>query len=61
MNEHKLITAKVIIDNKTNEVKIVIGKFDDEKSMINAAQVICEHLSIDFLPDLPIEVSDTVH
>ena len=60
LNKHKLITAKVIIDNKTNEVKIVIGKFDNEKSMIEAAQEICEHLSIDFNDEL-LALTETIH
>lgn len=60
MNEHKHITAKVIIDNKTNEIKIVIGKFDDEKSMIEAAQTICEHLSLDFNDEL-LSLTETIH
>jgi hypothetical protein len=60
LNEHKHITAKVIIDNKTNEIKIVIGKFDDEKSMIEAAQTICEHLSLDFNDEL-LSLTETIH
>lgn len=60
MNEDKHVTAKVIIDNKTNEVKIVIGKFDNESSMIEAAQTICEHLAIDFNDEL-LALKETIH
>jgi len=60
LNEHKHITAKVIIDNKKKEVKIVIGKFDNESSMIEAAQTICEHLAIDFNDEL-LALKETIH
>ena len=60
MDKDKLITAKVLIDNKKNEVKIVIGKFKDERSMIEAAQEICEHLSIDFNDEL-LALTETIH
>ena len=60
MNKDSLVTAKVIIDNKTKEVKIVIGKFDDEPSMIEAAQTICEHLAIDFNDEL-LALKETIH
>lgn len=59
----KDVTAKVIIDNKKNEVKIIIGKFDDEESMIAAAYMFCEALNIDYIPDMPVymDEEETVH
>ncbi|MGI9572431.1 MAG: hypothetical protein ACR2L5_03795 [Candidatus Actinomarinaceae bacterium] len=60
MDKDKLITAKVLIDNKKNEVKIVIGKFKDERSMIEAAEALCEHLSIDFNDEL-LSTGETIH
>tara|TARA_R100000742_G_C4279684_1_gene105330 strand:- start:20026 stop:20214 length:189 start_codon:yes stop_codon:yes gene_type:complete len=62
LNKHKLVTAKVLIDNKSKEVKIIIGKFDSEKKMLEAAEIICEHLSIDFIPDIiSLSMSETIH
>ena len=50
MDEDELINAKVIIDSRNNEVKIVLGKFVDEQTMYAAAKVICDHLNIEFRP-----------
>ena len=60
MDKHSYITAKVIINNKTNEVSIVIGKFDNEQEMIKAAREICEHLAIDFSDEL-LALQETIH
>jgi|TARA_R100001509_G_C4675937_1_gene151799 hypothetical protein len=61
LHEDKQVLAKVVIDNKTKEVKIILGQFKDENSMITAAQIICEHLDIDFIPELPSFISYTIH
>lgn len=60
MNRDKLITAKVLINDKTNEVSIVIGKFDSEESMIQAAKELCEFLAIDFNDEL-LALTETIH
>lgn len=61
MHEDKQVYAKVLIDIKTKEVKIILGQFKDENSMITAAQIICEHLDIDFIPELPNFTNYTIH
>jgi|TARA_R110002153_G_scaffold253150_1_gene411083 hypothetical protein len=63
MNERDKITTKVVIDTKTNVVKIIVGVFEDEEEMILAAQLICRQLEIDYIPDMPLYMDDeeTVH
>ena len=60
MDKDSYITAKVIINNKTKEVSIVIGKFDDEQAMLKAARELCEHLAIDFSDEL-LALQETIH
>ena len=51
----KHITCKVVIDNKTKEVKIILGKFETEVGMYNAAEVICDALNIEFVAPIKEE------
>ena len=60
MNKDSLITAKIVINSKTKEVSIVIGKFDDEHSMVKAARELCEYLAIDFNDEL-LALTETIH
>ena len=60
MDRDSLITAKIVINSKTKEVSIVIGKFDDEQSMVKAARELCEYLAIDFNDEL-LALTETIH
>jgi len=60
LDRDSLITAKIVINSKTKEVSIVIGKFDDEQSMVKAARELCEYLAIDFNDEL-LALTETIH
>jgi len=60
LDRDSLITSKIIYNSKTKEVSIVIGKFDDEQSMVKAARELCEYLAIDFNDEL-LALTETIH
>ena len=52
MDIDKHILCKVVVDYKTKELKIILGKFDTDIAMINAAEGICSALNVEFVPEL---------
>ena len=60
MDIDKHILCKVVVDYKTKELKIILGKFETDLGKINAAEALCNQLNIEFVPEL-LDEETTYH